>query len=154
MRMSGILLIGLTTALSTATASAETYHGVLCNASGNDVVEIGRNRIGAFNDSTTALKRVHCGGATSGAILAASANVYDRSVTDDVDCIFYITNASGNAIFSSQRSTTGFAAASMPLNFGSIPSVAGAAVLQCVLPADNAQNGVSYVANYTIVDSQ
>jgi hypothetical protein len=151
--MSGIFLIGLVTALSTATASAETYHGVLCNASGNDVVEIGRNRIGAFNDSTTAVKRVHCGGASEGGIVAASANVYDRSVTDDVDCTFYITNASGSAIFTMNKKTTGFAAASMALNFGSVPGLAGAPVLQCLLPADNAQNGVSYVANYTFVDS-
>ena len=72
MRMTEILLLGLMTALSTAAASAETYHGVLCHASGNDVVEIGSNRIGVFNDSTAAVKRVHCGGVTEGGILAAS----------------------------------------------------------------------------------
>src|ERR1041384_1951233 len=108
MRKSGIMLFGIVTALSAGTGSAETYHAVQCTASGSDVTSFGRNRSGTFNSSETAVKRLHCGAATNGAILSASATVYDRSVTDDVDCTLYVTNPSGTALFTANRQTTGF----------------------------------------------
>ncbi len=151
MRMTGLLLIGLVTALSARTTSADIYHGVLCNASGADVTSIGRIRSGVFNSSTTAAKRVHCGGVTSGgSVSSVSTTVFDRSVSDDVDCTLFITGPSGATRFTANAHTSGFGSASATLTFANIPPVDGMVVLQCVIPADDAQNGASFVSSYTI----
>jgi hypothetical protein len=151
MRMSGLLLIGVVTVLSARAASADVYHGVLCNASGSDVTSISRIRSGVFNSSTTAVKRVHCGGATSGGpISSVSTTVFDRSPSDDVDCTLFISSLSGVTRFTANAHTSGFSSASMIVTFTNIPPVDGMVVLQCVIPADDAQNGASFVSSYSI----
>jgi len=148
MRTFGLVCISLVTALSAGTASAETYSGTLCNASGNPP-NTGYNQFGTFNGSTTAALAVDCGGVTSGAVSLVTLTVYDRSPTDDVRCTILLLNAAGNAFFSTSVATSGFSSGPFTLA-AATPSIAAAVVLECSIPAFNAQNGASHITTYTI----
>jgi len=148
MRTCGLVCISLVTALAAGSASADTYSGTLCNARGNPP-NTGYSQFGTFNGSTTAALGVDCGGVTSGAVSLVTLTVYDRSPTDDVRCAILLLNAAGGVLFSTNVSTSGFA--SGPFTLAAVtPSIAATVVLECSIPADNAQNGASHITTYTI----
>lgn len=149
MKVPGAICIGHVTLLMFASiASAETFSGVLCNVHNNNP-NAGYNVFGIHNASTSAALSVECGGVTSGAVRSVTITAYDRSPSDDVRCTVFLTNAGGGALFSTILSTSGFASGAFTLT-AAVPSIVGNLVLECSIPALNAQNGASHVTTYSI----
>jgi len=135
-------------ALSASTASADTFSGTQCNVN-NGNPNAGYNLFGIHNLSGSAAMSVDCSAVTSAPVHSVSFTGYDRSPTDDVRCTVAMLNAAGQIVFSANVATTGFSAGPMTAT-ASIPGVSAGLVLECSIPAFNAQNGASHITTYTV----
>jgi hypothetical protein len=151
MRTSAFLVIGLVALLSAHTASAENFSGVLCNPDGPSTAAARYGQFGVHNLSTTARLLVSCGGVTEGRIATITVTVYDRSSTQDFAGTVFVTDTTGNALFSAGLVTSGNAPGPMTRVFR-VPLLTGVVVIDAVLP--NAATGFSHLTSYTIVDNQ
>lgn len=134
--------------LSTATASADTFSGNQCTVnSANQTAAY--NFFGIHNEGSSALETL-CPAATRTAVHSVAITTYDRSPTDDVRCLVAVTNSAGQFLFSASPATTGFGTTPITLT-SSVPSISGALVMRCSIPAANAQNGFSHVTSYSVL---
>jgi hypothetical protein len=148
MKISNFLCIISAALLSAGTASADTFSGTQCNVN-NSNPNAGYNLFGIHNLSTSSAMFVDCSAVTRAPVHSVSFTGYDRSPTDDVNCRVALLNAAGQVVFSANIATTGFSTGPMTAT-ASVPGVSAGLVLECSIPAFNAQNGASHITTYTV----
>jgi hypothetical protein len=134
--------------LLTGVASADTFSGTQCNVNSSNP-NAGYNLFGIHNLSTNSAMSVDCSAVIGAPVHSVSFTGYDRSPTDDVRCQVALLNSAGQIVFSANVSTTGFSAGPMTAT-ASVPGISAGLVLECSIPAFNAQNGASHITTYTV----
>jgi hypothetical protein len=150
-RNAGAGALCLAALVSTASAAEHGHAGTLCNpAAAADAAKINYTQYGVHNVAATAAT-VLCGGtpeyATNVSMIAA--NVYDRSVPENVCCTMMVQDQAGNLLTSAVTCSVGAGAPPQQIAFFPPGNVAGTTNMQCTVPAATAL-GWSHVTSYRI----